>query len=119
MAKIPENEDDDNNKITIQLASAVVIINKRIITPVIIEIRPNQRNFNQNLANTHRNIFLALKLNDPKLNIITSQNVMIYTLLQFLDGKRILQHSPISSNVLKLHESTSPTKLNPLVPQQT
>lgn len=36
MAKIPENEDDDNNKITIQLASAVVIINKRIITPVIL-----------------------------------------------------------------------------------
>ena len=73
MAKIPKNEDDDNNKIVLQLASAAVIVNKRITTPIILEIRPNQESSNLNVAKAHHNIFSTLKLNDPTLKIITSQ----------------------------------------------
>ena len=73
MAKIPESEDDDNNKRILQLASAAVIVNKRITTPIILEIGPNQESSNLNVAKAHRNIFSALKLNDPTLKIITSQ----------------------------------------------
>ena len=87
MAKISENEDDNNNQKTIQNASAIVIVNKRITTLSILEIRPNQGNFNLNAAKTNRNIFSAMKLNDPTLKITTSQNVTIYTLLQLLEEK--------------------------------
>ena len=39
MAKIPENEEENNIQRTINLASAAVIVNERITTPVILEIR--------------------------------------------------------------------------------
>ena len=72
MAKIPENEEDDNNRRTIELAPAAVIVNKRITTPVILEIRPDLGSSILNITKVRRNIFSALKLKDPTLKIITS-----------------------------------------------
>ena len=72
MKKKPEKEEDDKNRRTIKLASAVVIVNKRNTTPVILEIHPNQGSSNLNVAKAHRNVFSALKLKDPTLKIITS-----------------------------------------------
>ena len=71
MVKIPKNKDDDNNtnRVTIQLASAAIIINKRIATPITVEFRPNQRNSNLNVAKAHRIIFSALKTNNPTLKM--------------------------------------------------
>ena len=90
MAKIPENDDDNNttNQKTIQLVLTTVIFNKNITTQVTIEFRLNQGSSDLNIAKGHRNIFLALKKNDLTLKIITSQNVTIYTLIQLLDGNK-------------------------------
>ena len=74
MAKISENDDDDNttNRKTAQLVSIAVIVNKRITTPVDVEFRPKQGSSKLNVSKSYRNIFLALKLNDPMFKIITS-----------------------------------------------
>ena len=87
MAKFFENEEENNIQRTIELASVAVIVNKRITTPVILEIRPNHGSSTLNVAKTHRNICSTMKLNDTTLKIITSQNVNIDTLLQFPEGK--------------------------------
>ena len=71
---------------TIQIATAAVIVNKRITTPVTLQIRPNKGSSNVNVAVAHRNIFSAMKLKDPTLKIITPQNDIIDTLLQFPEG---------------------------------
>ena len=64
----------------------------------------------------HRNIFSALKLNDPTLKIIASQNIPIDTLLQLPDGT---EYTSTFSDIIKCpkpHESTSPQRSNSLVP---
>ena len=88
MAKTPENEENDDNTMqrTIKIATAVVIINKRITTPVTLQIRPNKGSSSVNVAVAHRNIFSAMKLKDPTLKIITPQDDIIDTLLQFPEG---------------------------------
>lgn len=98
MKKKPEKEEDDKNRRTIKLASAVVIVNKRNTTPVILEIHPNQGSSNLNVAKAHRNVFSALKLNSPTLKIITSQNVTIDILLQFPEGNAYIS---ILSDIIK------------------
>ena len=76
---------------TIQIATAAVIVNKRITTPVTLQIRPNKGSSNVNVAVAHRNIFSAMKLKDPTLKIITPQNDIIDTLLQFPEGNDYLK----------------------------
>ena len=93
MAKSPENEENNDNTMqrTIQIATAAVIVNKRITTPVTLQIRPNKGSSNVNVAVAHRNIFSAMKLKDPTLKIITPQNDIIDTLLQFPEGSDYLK----------------------------
>ena len=67
MAKFFENEEENNIQRTIELASAAVIVNKTMTTPVILEIRPNHRSSTLNVAKTHRNICSTIKLNDTTL----------------------------------------------------
>ena len=67
MAKIPENEEENSIQRSIELAPATVIVNKRITTPVILEIRPTYGSSIMNVAKGRRNIFSAMKLNDPTL----------------------------------------------------
>ena len=67
MAKIPKNEETNNIQRSIELAPAAVVVNKRIINPVILEIRPTYGSSTLNVAKGHRNIFSAMRLNDPTL----------------------------------------------------
>ena len=60
MAKIPENTDiiDDDTLMqrTIQIVTTSVIVNKRITTPVTLQIRPNKGSFNVNVALATENV---------------------------------------------------------------
>ena len=84
MAKNPENEENNDNAMqrTIKIATAAVIVNTRITTPVTLQILPNKGSSNVNVAVAHRNIFSAMKIKDPTLKIITPQNDIIDTLLK-------------------------------------
>ena len=55
---------------TIKIATAVVIINNRITTPVTSEIRPGKENLIINVANSHKKIS-TMKLVDPTIKIIS------------------------------------------------
>ena len=68
---------------TIEVASAAVIINNRITTPVTLQIRPKSGKSSIEIAQVHRNIFHAMKMIDPTLKIITFQNKSIDTFDQF------------------------------------
>ena len=90
--KIPVEIDDvDNNTLptslltqrTIEVASAAVIINNRIATPVTLQIRPKSGKSSIEIIQVHRNIFHAMKMIDPPLKIITFQNKSIDTFDQF------------------------------------
>ena len=89
MAKALENSkvNDDNTKLdrTLQLATPSVIVNKRITTPVTLELRITHGSSNLNVARAHRNIFISIKMKDPTLKI-TSNETVIDTELQFPDG---------------------------------
>ena len=67
----------------IERATAVVIINIRITTPVTLQLRPAKGSTNLNVLKAHKNIFSAMKLIDPTLKIITFQNETIDTSDQF------------------------------------
>ena len=89
MAKSPEsvkdNDDDTKPDRTLQLATTSVIVNKRITTPVTLELRPTHGSSNLNVAKAHRNIFIAMKMKDPTLKLISNETV-IDTELQFPEG---------------------------------
>ena len=68
---------------TIEVASAAVILNNRITTPVTLQIRPKSGKSSIKIARVHRNIFHAMKIIDPTLKIITFQNKIIDTFDQF------------------------------------
>ena len=80
--KIPVEIDDVENSTlpsslspqrTIEVASAAVIVNNRITTPVTIQIRPKSGKSSIEIAQVHRNIFHAMKMIDSTLKIITFQ----------------------------------------------
>ena len=89
MAKSPEsekeNDDDTKPDRTLQLATTSVIVNKRIATPVTLELRPTHGSSNLNVAKAHRNIFIAMKMKDPTLRSISNET-LIDTELQFPEG---------------------------------
>ena len=89
MVKSPENTkvNDDDTKLdrTLQLATTSVIVNKRITTPVTIELKPTYVSSNLNVARVHRNIFIPMKIKDPTLKIFSNE-IVIDTELQFPDG---------------------------------
>ena len=61
-------------------ATTVVTINKRITTQVTLEICPANGVSNMNVAQAHRNIFIAIKLIEPTVKIITPTEVTIDSL---------------------------------------
>ena len=73
MAKTPQNEDIEikHAEQTLQLATQAVIVNKRITTPVILEIKPLHGRSNLNIALAHLNIFIAIKRTNSTLKLIT------------------------------------------------
>ena len=65
---------------TIEVATAAVIINNRITTPITLQLRPSRGSTNLNVLKAYQNIFSAMKLIDPTtLEIITFQNEKIDT----------------------------------------
>ena len=56
---------------TIEVATAAVIVNHRITTPVTLQLRPSKGSTNLNVLKGHKNIFSAMKLIDPTLKLIT------------------------------------------------
>ena len=56
---------------TIKIATVMVIINYRIITPVTLKIHPGKDNATINVANSNTNIFSAMKLVVSTIKIIT------------------------------------------------
>ena len=62
---------------TIDIATAVVRINKRFTTPVTLENFPSNGVSNRNATQAHRNIFMALKLIEPPVKFITPGNTTI------------------------------------------
>ena len=47
---------------TIEVATAAVIVNNRITTPVTLQLRPSKGNTNMNVLKAHQNIFSVMKL---------------------------------------------------------
>ena len=80
MAKSPEstkdNDDDTKHDRTLQLATTSVIVNKRITTPVTLELMPTHDSSNLNVAKAHRNIFIAMKMKDLTLKLISNETVI-------------------------------------------
>ena len=68
---------------TIEIATVAVIVNRRITTPVTLQLRPSKESTNLNVLKAHKNIFSAMKLIDPTLKLITFQNEIIDTTDQF------------------------------------
>ena len=84
--KDPESPPNANNTMTqrtIEIATAVVIVNNRITTPVTLQLRPSKGSTTLNVLKAHKNIFSAMKLIDPTLKLITFQNETIDTTNQF------------------------------------
>lgn len=83
MAKIPENdalmENERKTLRKIQVDTVTVIVNKRITTPVTLKVRPNKGSYNLNVSQSYLKTFSTMKINDPTLKIITSQNKRLLT----------------------------------------
>ena len=73
-------------QITIEIATASVIINDWITIPSILQLRPSKGSTNLNVLKAHTHIFFAIKLIDAPLKLITFQNEMINTSDQFLSS---------------------------------
>ena len=93
---------------TIEIETAVVIVNHRITTLVTLQLRPSKGSTHLNVLKAHKNIFSAMKLIDPTLKLITFKKETIDTTDQFPSSaleytskfKKILQRS---KNVSSLH----------------
>ena len=78
--KDPELSAEKNNIMTqrtIEVATATVIVNIRITTPVTIQLKPSKGSTNLNVLKTYHNISSAMKIIDLTLKIITFQNKTI------------------------------------------
>ena len=84
--KDPESPPNANNTMTqrtIEIATAVVIVNNRITTPFTLQLRPSKGSTTLNVLKAHKNIFSAMKLIDPTLKLITFRSETIDTTDQF------------------------------------
>jgi len=81
--ELPPNANNTMTQRTIEIATAAVIVNNRITTPVTLQLRPSKGSTNLNVLKAHKNIFSAMKLIDPTLKLITFQNETIDTTDQF------------------------------------
>ena len=81
--ELPLNANNTMTQRTIEIATAVVIVNHRITTPVTLQLRPSKGSTNLNVLKAHKNIFSAMKLINPTLKLITFQNEIIDTTYQF------------------------------------
>ena len=79
---LPEANNTMTQK-TIEVATAAVIVNNIITTPITLQLRPSRGSTNLNVLKVHQHIFSAMKLIDPTLKIITFQNETIDTIDQF------------------------------------
>ena len=73
-------------KVLSKITTTFFIVNKRIVTPVTLQICPNKGSFNVSVAVAHCKIFSAIKFKDSTLKIISPQNDIIDTFLQFPEG---------------------------------
>ena len=94
----------------IEVATAAVIVNNRITTPISLQLRPSRGSTNLNVTKAHQNIFSAIKHIDPTLKIITFQNATIDTTDQFpssatlyTDKFKDVHKDPKSSRVYIYH----------------
>ena len=93
---------------TIEIETAVVIVNHQITTLVTLQLRPSKGSTHLDVLKAHKNIFSAMKLIDPTLKLITFQNETIDTTDQFPSSaleytskfKKLLQRF---KNVSSLH----------------
>ena len=60
----------------LQLTTTSVIVNKRITTPIILELRQIHGSSNLNVAKAHRNIFISMKMKDPTLKLVSNEVVI-------------------------------------------
>ena len=72
-----ENERKTLRKI--QVDTVTVIVNKRITTPATLKVRPSKGSYNLNVSQSYLKTFSTMKINDPTLKIITSQNKSLLT----------------------------------------
>ena len=84
---------------TIEIATATVIVNHRITTPVTLQLRPYKGSTNLNALKAHKNIFSAMKLIDPTLKFITFQNETIDTIYQF--SSSVLEYTSMLKDFYK------------------
>ena len=95
----PHQEAPTKAQRTIDVSTTVVRINKIFTTPVTLEIRPSKDTSNLNVAQTHRNIFMVLKLIEPTLKFLTSRNFTIDSLDDF--PSKVSEYTFIFNEVTK------------------
>ena len=105
-------------QITIEIATVAVVVNRRITTPVTLQLRPSKESTNLNVLKAHKNIFSAMKLIDPTLKLITFQKDIIDTTDQFLSSTleyttkfKNFHKDPKTSHVYISHKIESATPL--------
>ena len=84
--ELPSNTKNTMMQRTIEIATAAVIVNHQITTPVTLQLRPSKGSTNLNVLKPHNNIFSAMKLIDPTLKLITFRNETIDTTDQLLSS---------------------------------
>ena len=96
---------------TIDIATAVVRINKRFTTPVTLEIRQSNGASNLNVDQAHRNIFMFLKLIKPTAKFTTPGNITIDSHDDFpSEASNYTSMLMTSQNVPKHPEYTHPSR---------
>ena len=89
---------------TIDIATAVVQINKRITTKLTLETRHSNGVSNLSVAQAHRNIFMTLKLIEAAVKLFTPGNVTIYLLDDFPSDAS--KYTSIFNDVTKYSKSS-------------
>ena len=117
--ELPPNTNNTMTQRTIEIATAAVIVNYRITTPVTLQLRPSKGSTNLSVLKAHENIFSAMKLIDPTLKLITIQNDIIDTTYQFPSSAleyttkfKNFHKDPKTSRVYISHKIESATPLD-------
>jgi len=117
--ELPPNANNTMTQRTIEIATAVVVVNHRITTPVTLQLRPSKGSTNLNVLKAHKNIFSAMKLIDPTLKLITFQNEIIETtdqfpssVLEYTTKFKNFHKDPKTSRVYISHKIESATPLD-------
>ena len=96
---LPYQETPTKVQRIIDISTTAVRINKIFTTLVTLESRPSKDTSNLNVAQTHRNIFMALKLIEPTLKFLTPRNFTIDSLDDF--PSKVSEYISIFNEVTK------------------